>query len=152
LQKNRTSASITSDTDGSEAFDRCPKTYQHHHKVNQTMNENDHDTEECGENYVNPYVLELRHIRKELQRERDEMRRKLSPRAFIDYLTRNEGKTGNVLNIPPPPPAFPPSQEYLDFVAMLEKQEAEEQRRYDAADEQRARASAREVAAVHAGV
>jgi hypothetical protein len=115
------------------------------------MNENDHGTGNGNEEeYVNPCVLEVRRIREELQRERDEMRRKLSPRAFIDYLNRNEGKTGNVLNIKPPPPAFPPSQRYLDFVAMRNRQRAEEQRRYDAADAQRAETPARPVAGVGA--
>jgi hypothetical protein len=116
------------------------------------MNENDHGTEEREENYVNPYVLETRRIREEMQRERDEMRRKLSPRAFTDYLNRNEGKTGNVLNIKPPPPDFPPSQRYLDFVAMRNRQRAEEQRRYDAAAARRSRTPARTDAAVHVGV
>jgi hypothetical protein len=133
------------------------------------MNENDHGTEEHGEiydgeNYVNPCVLEVRRIREEIRREFNN-----DSRAYLDYLNRNAGKvTGNVLNIPPPPPAFPPSQEWLDFVAIYDKQEEEEQRRFDAAAARRARASARRartstggrrtkattgaVAAVHAGV
>jgi hypothetical protein len=124
------SASINFVTNGPATFGVRPKTSQHRHKGNQTMNENNHDTENREENHINPYVLEVRRIREEIYREREEMRRKLGPCAFIDYLNKDAGTvTGNVRNTPPPPPPFPPSQEWLDFVAMLDRQEKEEQRR-----------------------
>jgi hypothetical protein len=113
------------------------------------MNENNHDAKnDNGEECVDECVLEVRRIREEIRREFN-----YDSHAFIECANREAGTvTGKVWDSPPPPRPFPPSQEYLDFVAMLDKQEEEKRRKRKGAAAQRSRTPARPVAPVHAGV
>jgi hypothetical protein len=111
------------------------------------MNENDHDTEDHKEDYVNPYVLETRRIREEIRHEFNH-----DSHAYIEYANRKAEARGILSSPPPPPPAFPPSQEWLDFLAMRTKQIANEQRRREAAGARHAGATVRAATAVHAAI
>jgi hypothetical protein len=109
------------------------------------MNENDHGMGNGNEEeYVNPCVLEVRRIREEIRREFN-----YDSDAFIECANREAGTvTGKVWDSPPPPRPFPPSQEYHDFVSMLDKQEKEKRRKRKGVAAQRAETPARPVAGV----
>jgi hypothetical protein len=101
------------------------------------------------EDYVSPFVLEARRIREEMYREFNN-----DSHALVEHANREAEKMGILSSRKAPPRPFPPSREWLDFVAMLERQEEEERRReaHGTHAETRATASAGVTAGNRAGI